>query len=231
MSNPGTPITPPLTVFPGSAAMLRALVGVAAVAGTLIVVAFQLTLPIIKANKAEALRRAVFDVIPGARSVVTFRLERDGRLMPLTGEDERAVKYYAGYTEDNRLIGVAIEAQGQGYQDAIKVLYGYAPAEQKIIGMKVLESKETPGLGDKIGKDPAFLANFDKLDAKLTEDGTKLQRAFEVVRHGAKKSAWQIDGITGATISSKAVGKLLNESAPRRLPPVRRNLPRLAEGN
>jgi Na+-translocating ferredoxin:NAD+ oxidoreductase subunit G len=229
LSEPGTSVTPPLTVFPSSAAMLRVLVGVAAVAGTLIVVAFQLTLPVIKANKAEALRRAVFDVIPGARGVVTFKLEADGSLMPLDGEDERAVKYYAGYAEDKRLIGVAIEAQGQGYQDLIKVLYGYAPAEQKIIGMKVLESKETPGLGDKIGKDPSFLANFEKLDAQLTDDGTQLHRAFEVVKHGAKKSAWQIDGITGATVSSKAVGRLLNDSAPRRLPPVQRNLPRLKE--
>jgi electron transport complex protein RnfG len=210
--------------------MLRVLIGVAAVAGTLIVVAFQLTLPVIKANKAEALRRAVFDVIPGAQNVVTFKLEQDGSLTPLTGEDERAAKYYAGYTRDDHLIGVAIEAQGKGYQDVIKVLYGYAPTEQKIIGMKVLESKETPGLGDKIGKDPAFLANFDKLDARLTQDGTKLQHAFEVVKHGAKKSRWQIDGITGATISSKAVGRLLNNSTPRRLPAVLNNLPRLKEG-
>jgi electron transport complex protein RnfG len=210
--------------------MLRTLIGVAAAAGTLIVVVFQVTLPVIKANKAEALRRAVFDVIPGARKVVTFKLEQDGSLAPLAGEDERAVKYYAGYTQDNRLIGVAIEAQGQGYQDVIKVLYGYAPSEENIIGMKVLESKETPGLGDKIGKDRAFLANFDKLDARLAEDRTKLRQAFEVVKHGAKKSRWQIDGITGATISSKAVGRLLNESAPRRLPPVLNNLPRLEEG-
>jgi len=210
--------------------MLRTLIGVAAVAGTLIVVVFQLTLPTIKANKAEALRRAVFDVLPGARKVVTFKLEEDGSLAPLTGDDERAVKYYAGYTEDHQLIGVAIEAQGQGYQDVIKVLYGYAPAEQHIIGMKVLESKETPGLGDKIGKDRVFLANFDKLEARLTEGDATLQHAFEVVKHGAKKNPWQIDGITGATISSKAVGKLLNASAPRHLPPVQKNMSRLKEG-
>lgn len=224
------PMTPALTQLPSSGAMLRTLISVAAAAGTLIVVVFQLTLPTIKANKAEALRRAVFDVLPGARKVVTFKLEADGSLAPLVGDDERAVKYYAGYTEDHQLIGVAIEAQVQGYQDAIKVLYGYAPAEQHIIGMKVLESKETPGLGDKIGKDPAFLANFAKLDARLLEDGTKLEHAFEVVKQGAKKNPWQIDGITGATISSKAVGKLLNASAPRDLPPVQKNISRIKEG-
>ena len=230
MSQPATPTTPPITASARSTAMLRTLIGVAAVAGTLIVVVFQLTLPIIKAKKAEALRRAVFDVIPGARRVVTFRLEEDGSLAPLKGEDERAVKYYAGYGEDNLLVGVAVEAQGQGYQDVIRVLYGYKPAEQQIIGMKVLESKETPGLGDKIGKDPAFLANFNKLTARLTQDGTKLEHAFEVVKPGAKKNPWQIDGITGATISSKAVGRLLNGSAPQRLPPLVKNISRLKEG-
>ena len=229
MTEPAAPVMQPLAESSRSIAMLRTLVSVAAVAGTLIVVVFQLTLPIIKAKKAEALRRAVFEVIPGARKVVTFKLEADGNLVPLTGEDERAVKYYAGYGEDNQLIGVAIEAQGQGYQDVIRVLYGYAPAEQQIIGMKVLDSKETPGLGDRISKDRAFLANFDKLTARLTQDGTRLEHAFEIVKSGAKKNPWQIDGITGATISSKAVGKLLNDSAPRRLPPVVKNISRLKE--
>jgi len=219
-----TPMSPALTRSPNSGTMLRTLIGVAAVAGTLIVVVFQLTLPIIKANKAEALRRAVFVVLPGARKLVTFKLEEDIRLTRLTGEDKRAVKYYAGYGEDNQLVGVAIEAQGQGYQDIIRLLYGYKPEEQQIIGMKVLESKETPGLGDKIGKDPAFLANFDQLTVRLTQDGTKLEHPFEVVKHGAKKNPWQIDGITGATISSKAVGRLLNASASRRLAPLRENL-------
>jgi electron transport complex protein RnfG len=230
LSKPAAPLIPAPIQSPPSVAMLRTLIGVAAIAGTLIVVVYQLTLPIIKVKKAEALRRAVFDVLPGARKVVTFRLEADGSLAPLTGEDERAVKYYAGYTGDLQLIGVAIEAQGKGYQDVIKVLYGYTPAEQHIIGMKVLESKETPGLGDKIGRDPRFLTNFENLDARLTEDGAKLEHAFEVVKPGAKKNPWQIDGITGATISSKAVGKLLNDSAPRRLLPVLKNVLSLKEG-
>ena len=46
-----------------------------------------------------------------------------------------------------------------GYQDVIRILlYGYSPEHQAIVGMRVLESRETPGLGDKIEKDPAFLA-------------------------------------------------------------------------
>jgi len=66
--------------------------------------------------------------------------------------------------------------------------------------------------------------------ARLTEGDGKLQHLFEVVKPGTKKNPWQIDGITGATISSKAVGKLLNASAPRHLPPVQKNMSRLKEG-
>ena len=35
------------------------------------------------------------------------------------------------------------------------VLYGYRPADRKVIGMWILDSRETPGLGDKIYKDAA----------------------------------------------------------------------------
>jgi electron transport complex protein RnfG len=186
---------PPRTAAPRSGEMIRALAGVAAVSGLVIVMVFQLTLPTIKAKKAKRLREAVFHVVPGAQRVQTFRLEEDGTVAPLVGEDEKAVKFYAGYDAGGALTGVAIEAQGQGYQDVIKVIYGYAPERESIVGMKVLESKETPGLGDKIMK-------------------RKVER-------------WEIDGITGATISSKAIGRLLDASAQERVPEVTRNLPRL----
>jgi electron transport complex protein RnfG len=210
--------------------MLLALMGVAAMCGFLIVMAFQLTLPTIKAKKAEALRRAVFEVIPDTQRVVTFRMDGKGNLTPLQEEDERAVKMYAGYRNGEELTGVAIEAQGQGFQDVIKVIYGFSPERERVVGMKVLESKETPGLGDKIGKDPAFLENFAALDVRLNDEGTALRNAITVVKKGKKTREWEIDSITGATISSKAIGKMLNESAQERIPQVHRNLPVLKEG-
>ena len=204
-----------------SVAMIRTLVLVSAVSGLLIVLVFQWTLPAIKANHARALQEAVFQVLPGVSRVEPFRLRNDGTLEHLAGEDERALKVYAGYTDAGKLAGVAIPAQGQGYQDVIKVIYGYDPYKQAIVGMKVLESKETPGLGDKINKDPEFLANFNALDVAL--DGDKLRNAIQVVKHGAKQQPWQIDAITGATISSNAIGRLLGESTRAWLPIVQRN--------
>ena len=202
---------------PNSLRMVATLAIVAAVSGLLIVGVYQATLPRIKANRAEALRNAVFQVLPGARSTRTFYADPQGNLKPMETEMEKAVKYYAGYDEGGRLIGVAIEAQGQGYQDVIRILYGYDPQGEKVVGMRVLESKETPGLGDKIAKDPIFLKNFAALDVALKPGGGELVNPVEVVKSGTKTREWQIDGITGATISSKAIGRILNESAVSRM--------------
>ena len=109
------------------------------------------------------------------------------------------------------------------------MLYGYSPQREAVVGMQVLASKETPGLGDKIEKDPAFLANFRALDVALAADGQSLAHPVSVVKSGAKTSPWQIDGITGATISSKAIGNMLRHSTAYwvpRLYPLQRELAR-----
>ncbi len=50
------------------------------------------------------------------------------------------------------------------------------------------------------------------------------------VKHGSKTDPWQIDAISGATISSKAVARMLNDSAQAMLPAINAHLDRLAEG-
>jgi electron transport complex protein RnfG len=77
---------------------------------------------------------------------------------------------------------------------------------------------ETPGLGDKIIKDPGFQENFNQLDAQLNPRRTALLNPIVTVKHGSKQETWEVDAISGATISSKAVGKALNESAQSLLP-------------
>lgn len=207
-------------VPPSSIAMIRTLGGVAAISGFLVVLVYQLTLPAILENQRRAIERAVFVVVPGAVTRTDFVLGADG-LTPISeGDDEmpEGDRIYAAYGEDGTLRGVAMEAAARGYQDVIKLLYGYDPACQCITGIYILKMTETPGLGDKIATDPAFLANFEALDARLNAAGTDLANSIVTVKRGKKTSPWQIDAITGATISSKAVGKALNASAQRLLP-------------
>ena len=210
------------TAHPDIWPLYRALVGVGLVCGLLIVSVFVLTGPVIARNEAQALQEAVFQVLPGAVAKASFTLGPDGNFHPAADGDAPQQVVHAGYDADGGLVGVAIEAQGMGYQDIIRLLYGYAPQSQAIVGMAVLASKETPGLGDKIEKDPAFLANFRALDVSIAADGQSLQRPVEAVKSGSKTLPSQIDGITGATISSKAIASMLRQSSARWVPVVHR---------
>jgi len=104
------------------------------------------------------------------------------------------------------------------------VIYGYSFAEEAIIGIQVLESKETPGLGDKIETDAGFLENFEALDVSLRDDLSELANPIVPVKHGEKSHPWEVDGITGATISSVAIAKILNQSAQYWVPRIQSHL-------
>ncbi len=201
-----------------SGAMIRTLGIVATVCGVLIVSAYQGTLEPVAANKKLALERAVFKVIPGAASVREFVAGSAG-LQPAGGTvPVGAMKVYAAYDQAGSLKGVAAEGAAKGYADTVRVLYAYDPARQVITGMGVVSMRETPGIGDKIITDQAFLKNFVALDAKLADDMKSLANAIKVVKHGTKQNPWEIDAIAGATVTSKAVGKGINESAQKLLP-------------
>ena len=213
-------------VGPGSGVwpMYRAMVGVGLGCGLLIVAVFQLTRPVIERNEAEALQRAIFQVLPAAQASVAFRRSEQGWRAVAEGESGAGPLVYAAYDAEQRLVGVAVEARQMGYQDVIRLLYGYSPGDEAIVGIRVLESRETPGLGDRIEKDPDFLANFERLDVSLAPDGGSLVHAIEAVKHGEKEQPWQVDGITGATISSVAVANALARSAAHWVPLIERDL-------
>ena len=205
--------------------MVAVLSGVAALSGLLIVGIFQFTLPYIDANREAMIERAIFSVVPGGTAKRVYGYTDNG-VQPDPVGATFGERFYAVYDAAGALQGVALEASGQGYQDVIRILYGYDPARQVVTGLTVLESKETPGLGDKIGKDPAFLANFNELDATVDEGSGLPAHAIVAVKHGKKVNAWEIDGISGATISSVAIGKMLDQGLRRDLPRLR---PHVAE--
>ncbi len=210
--------------------MYRAMVGIGLLCGVLIVSVFLWTGPVIERNRAEALQRAILQVLPGARSSASFRYDEGGGFTALGPEGAAEPAVHAGYDAEGQLVGVAIEAAGMGYQDVIALLYGYAPEHEAVVGIRVLESRETPGLGDKIETDARFLANFERLDVSLTPDGAAPAHPIEPVKPGEKQHPWQIDGITGATISSHAVADILRRSTALWIPRVRPRLGAFTEG-
>ena len=212
---------------PSSWVMARTLSGIGIICAILIAVVYQTTLPVIQRNKNEALENAIYRVLPGTRKTGKFVFVDDNFFHPGDPSTENGLIIYAGYDKQDALTGVAIEAHGNGYQDVIRILYGYSPDKQAVVGMEILESKETPGLGDKIGRDPEFLKNFDALDVRLDTSKDQLLNSIKMVKKGKKMELWQIDAISGATISSKAVAEILRTSTAIWIPRVTANLDKL----
>jgi electron transport complex protein RnfG len=197
-----------------SGKMLKAMVGIGIMCALLIVVTYEVTLPRVEHLKDQALQEAILKVLPGSVEARPYRFDENEGFV-LIKEAEGTAVIYAGYDNQGSLVGLAIEASGQGYADVIRILYGYDPDKEQIIGFYVLESKETPGLGDKIEKDEVFLNNFDGLDVALNSSADDLKNEVVAVKSGTKSNPWEIDGITGATISSRAIASIIDQSAAR----------------
>jgi len=198
---------------PSSLRLVLTLAIAGLISGIAIIGIYESTLPTITANKARELREAVFKVLPGVSQMQQL-VYRDGRLIATEDlqKDEEAV--YGGYDDDGDFVGYAIPGAGPGFQDTIGLLYGYTPDKNLVLGMEVLESRETPGLGDKIYKDAEFVDAFSALS---------VEPEIVAVKKGTKARPNEIDAITGATISSKAVVRIINETHTEwseRLPPA-----------
>jgi electron transport complex protein RnfG len=209
------------TGAPGAAKIYGVVLILGVVCALAIVTVYEVTKPIIRRNQIALRQRAILKVLPGASSSAAFRVDRDSNKIEETSPDaEGSDLVFAGYDDKGKLVGLAIETAGMGYQDTIRLLYGYSFTKQAVIGTSVLESRETPGLGDRIEKDEKYLANFESLDVSLNDEGTEVANPIKFVKPGEKEFPWQIDGITGATISSQAVSDMLQASTADWIPRV-----------
>lgn len=95
-------------------------------------------------------------------------------------------------------IGYIVPAESKGYGGKIKMLVAVTP-EGKVIDYNVLAMNETPGLGDKGAKSPFRDQFAGKAGADLV-----------VVKDQTKKN--NIQALTGATITSRAVTKGVKEA-------------------
>jgi len=201
------PIAPPEV----AAWRLFATLGVAgAVAGLLIVGAWLLTQPAIQRNKAERLRVAVAQVLRAPARFDTLYVVDGALTAERPGGRSGAEQVYVGYAADGRITGYAIDAAEPGFADVVRLIFGYDATTRQVLGLTVLESKETPGLGDKIERDTAFGGQFRGAAAPLR--GVKPDRATG--------DPHEIDLITGATISSRAVVRIVNNALTRLEPAI-----------
>ncbi|OGO76650.1 MAG: hypothetical protein A2Y23_06570 [Clostridiales bacterium GWB2_37_7] len=103
---------------------------------------------------------------------------------------------YKGIDDSGSIKGVAYVIEGGGFQGIIKIMVGIDMQNQALTGIKILSHSETPGLG-----------------ARITEDWFQSQFAGKSI-NDAFVARQDVEAITGATISTKAVSRLLKESIP-----------------
>ncbi len=187
---------------PSSRQLVTSMAFAGFISGLIIIAIYMLTFDTIKENKARELRQAVFKVLPDVSNMQKLHYS-DNKLVVVESDGMDDEMIFAGYDNKGQFIGYAIQGKGPGFQDTIHVLFGYIAAESIMTGMEILDSRETPGLGDKIFKDMHFVGEFIS---------HAMNKPIKAVKKGTKTHDYEIDAITGATISSKAVVRIMNKA-------------------
>lgn len=175
-----------------------------AIAGLLIVTAYQTTLPRIEQHKGEVERAAVLEVLERPRSFDTLYLYNGVlvKRLPAGTTTKGVEKIYLGHDAAGRRVGFALSGTENGFQDPVTVMFGYDATAHTLLAMKVIANKETPGLGNKIESDSSFIQGF--VNAATPLAGVKKDRG--------KNRPNDVVMITGATISSRAVIRIINDA-------------------
>ncbi len=207
---PADVVTPPQAAKAPEVASwkLLATLGLAgAAAGLLVVAVYRATLPTIERYAAAKEAGAVREVLAAPARWDTVYLQKGALTRtPTAGDDRKSLpRAYLGFDAAGKPVGAAITAQEPGFQEEVLLMIGFEPVSGRIIGFKVLDQKETPGLGDKIEGDTSFTRQFPGRVAPLV--GVKADRPVT--------DAHQVHTITGATISSRAVIRIIDHAVER----------------
>lgn len=140
---------------------------------------YTLTQEPIQKSKNEKKESAIKEVLPPFTRLADSEMVNE---LPL-------VKAYDG----DQFVGAAIETTSAGFGGTIRIMVGF-DTEGKIVNYSVLEQTETPGLGTKmvdwfktnVNRQSVLGVNPEKVNFTVSKDGG------------------DIDGITAATISSRA---------------------------
>lgn len=184
--------------------LLATLAVAGAAAGWLVVSVYNVTLPAIQKHAGEQIDGAVREVLKApARWDTLYLIGNVVTATPPAGSDKRELtKVFVGFDAAGARIGVAVVAAEPGFQELLTLMIGFDPSTGALTGYKVLDQKETPGLGDKVEVDKMFGSQFA---GRITP----IKGVKGVVAAGNPS---QVQTITGATISSRAVIRIINNA-------------------
>jgi len=162
---------------------------IAAVTTTMLVYAFSLTKePIANQRKKtqEKTMKAIFPYATAFREIVS---EKQGDIDKVFESSNGDV-----------ILGVVVELSPSGYSGNIQMMVGLSKTQNQIAGIRILKHTETPGLGALSVKEEFYR----KYDNRRIEP-------LRVIRSGIAGQN-EIQAITGATITSRAITNAVNEA-------------------
>ncbi len=118
-------------------------------------------------------------------------------------KEDSSVSPAVFYTESGgRITGYAVPVSGAGLWGSIDGYVGLSADFDRITGLEFTAHSETPGLGGRISE-PGFLAQFRDIDI------SSAQGSDYIVYRPAPGG--NVDAVSGATLTSKAVSSLIND--------------------
>ena len=178
------------------------LASIAAICTALVALTWQLTAERIEANKKMWLEQSLQPALAGlffdspvTESVITIR-------PPHSLPGSRAVVVYRVYAGDAPVAALFDVTARDGYAGPIRMLVGIA-MNGTITGVRVIEHRETPGLGDPI--------DLLKSDWVLQFNGHSLSNP-NATQWAIKRDGGDYDQLTGASVTPRAVIKAIKET-------------------
>ena len=119
-----------------------------------------------------------------------------------------STKYFTASTMEDNLLGYCYDISGSGLWGTMRGLLAVTPDFSEIINFAIYDQMETPGLGSRVTED-WFRQQF--AGKPLLSDNTVT--SFILVQEEAETNANTIRQVTGATITSAAVLKIISSAA------------------
>lgn len=165
------------------------------VAGGALALVNAATVDRIEASKAQEKQDALKEVMPDFSNDPTKQyVEVD---LDPEKDDGIELVYYAGLDGSGKLTGWGVESRTDtAYSGDLSLVFGVDPAGT-VKTVRVLVQKETPGLGTKAAGDD-FLSAYQG-------------QALGSFNFDVKKDGGEVDAISGATISSRAVSLCIEQ--------------------
>lgn len=127
---------------------------------------------------------------------------------------------YVGYGSDGSTItGYAFDAGGPGFWGPIAAMAAVDGGRRRLLGVSFYRHSETPGLGARITEED-FRRQFRGLDLEGRGEGY-----FRLLPAGTASGPGDLDAVTGATETSRAVERFLNRELAAFLAAARTGLP------